>query len=329
MIRDFAQVVMPNFGFVEMILSQREGIDVRGIPVPQRDPNGGRPVTITTISELERAVTEQVNAGKQGGIVWLDEYYQAQLDVRKAVSQLLPKPHILDGWQLPEGWVIWGASNPAHWRAGTIPPMGHEKSRWVEINVAPHPDAWQAWAHANNIHPLYMSFAADRNMGIPHIFSDKVPEDRNAPHCNPRSFVTAHDYHTLGVDGGALEASTDSVDFAIVCGAIGEAAAGKLFGYLQVQDVMPTAAEMLADPTGCKIPPKERLDARYACMMQAAAYASPETNEALFEFVLRLDTEMAASAIPHFVKRSPLSLNAPNISAFLAKHPETAMALAN
>lgn len=324
--RDFATYVMSNFGFVEMILSQREGIDIRGIPVPQRDPNGGRPTTITTISELQRAVEEQIAAGAKGGLIWLDEYYQAQLDVRKAVSQLLPKPHMLDDWKLPEGWVIWGASNPPEWRAGTVPPMGHEKSRWIELNIAPHPDSWHEWGHKNDIHPLYMAFAKEQ----PHqVFSTEPPKDRNAPHCNPRSLVMAHDYHVLGAgDGGFLEASTDSVDYEVVSGSIGQGAARALFTYMRVQDVMPTAAEMLADPTGCKVPPKERIDARYACMMQAVHYASPETNEALFEFVKRLDKEMTVSSIKHFVKKSPQSLNAPNISKFIAENPESAMALA-
>lgn len=322
--RHFAHNVMSNFGFVEMILSQREGIDIRGIPVPQR-VEGKRPVTISTVSELQRSVEEQIAAGKRGGLIWLDEYYQAQLDVRKAVSQLLPTPHVLDDWELPEGWVIWGASNPAEWRAGTIPPMGHEKSRWLEVNVAPHPDSWHLWAHDNDIHPLYMAFAKEQPNQV---FGTEPPKDRNDAHCNPRSLVTAHNFHTLGAEDGVLEASTESLEYEVVSGAIGMGAARALFTYMRVQDVMPTADEMLADPTGCKIPPKERIDARYACMMQAVHYASSETNEALFEFVKRLDKEMTISSIKHFVKRDPLSINAPNIAAFIAANPESAMALA-
>lgn len=323
--RLFANEVMRDFGFVEMILSQREGIDVRGIPVPQRDPEGGRPTTVATISELQRQVTEQIAAGAKGGLIWLDEYYQAQLDIRKAVSQLLPVPHFLDDWKLPEGWVIWGASNPPEWRAGTIPPMGHEKSRWLEISVSPHPDSWHIWAHENNIHPLYMAFAKQQPAQV---FGTEPPKDRNDAHCNPRSLVTAHNFHVLTAADNVLEARTDSLEYEVVSGAIGLGAARALFTYMRVQDVMPTADEMLSDPTGCKIPPKERIDARYACMMQAVHYASPETNERLFEFVKRLDKEMTISSIKHFVKRDPLSLNAPNISDFIARNPESAMALA-
>jgi hypothetical protein len=311
-----------GLGYVELVLSQIEAVDVRGIMVPHRKPDGGVPETVSTRTPLAALVDAQLAQGKSNGIIFFDEYYQAGLDTRKAVSQFLTSRRIGD-WTLPKGWVVWGASNPPEWRAGTVAAMGHEKSRWQELLVTPEPKSWQEWAHKAGIHHLYLAFSER----FPHeIFSMEPPKDRNAPHCNPRSFVAAHNYHAFGVVGNELP--TDIITQELVAGAIGEGAARALFGFLKVQDVMPSPDDMLTNPKGCKIPPAERIDARYACMMQAVHYASAETNEALFDFVLRLDKEMAIASIKHFCRKDPMSINAPNIARFIGENPDSVMALA-
>jgi len=310
-----------NLGYVELILSQVEAIDIRGMMVPHR-VEGRLPDTVSTRTPLAAMVAAEQAKGVKGGIIFFDEYYQAGIDNRKAVSQFLTSRRIGD-WDLPEGWVVWGASNPPEWRAGTVPPMGHEKSRWQEFNISPDPEAWLTWANTAGIHHLYQAFA---NKFPQEVFVTKPPAERAALHNNPRAFVTAHNYHSLGVVGNELP--MDAITQEGVRGAIGDGAARALFGFLKVQDVMPSPEDMLSDPTGCKMPPRERLDARYACMMQAAHYAGSKTNEALFEFVKRLDKEMTVSAIKHFVRKDPLSINAPNIAQFIAENPESAMSLA-
>lgn len=312
-----------NLGYVELILSQVEAIDIRGIMVPHRRQDGGQPETVSTRTPLASLVEAEQARGVKGGIIFFDEYYQAPHDVRKAVTQFLTSKRI-GNWHLPGGWVIWGASNPPEWRAGTVAAMGHENSRWVSITLTPDPDAWAAWAHTAGVHHLYLAFAHR----FPHVvFSTEPPKDRNEPHCNPRSFYYANKLHALGVADNNLP--TDPVTREWVAGTIGHGAANELFAFLKVQDVIPSPEEMLENPTGCKIPPAERIDARYACMMQAVSYASPDTNEALFEFVKRLDKELAVASIKHFCQKDPMAVNAPNIARFIAENPDSMMALAS
>lgn len=319
----FAKKVM-EFGFVELILSQIEGVDARGIMVPKRNEDGTAD-TISTRTPLRKLVLDEIaRTGKQGGIIFLDEYYQAPTDVRKAFTGFLStKPHRIGEWNLPEGWVIWGASNPPEWRAGTSKPMGHEPSRWTEVVISPDPEAFSTWAYTAGVHHLYISYA---EKFAHEVFKTDPPKDRGAPHQNSRSLIAAHDFHTLGVTDNTLP--TDALTQEIVAGSIGVAAAGMLMGFLKVQDVMPSPEEMLANPTTCKIPPLERIDARYACMMQAVHYSSPEKNEALFAFVNRLDKELTLASIKHFIRKDPVSLNSPSIAAFIAANPESVMALA-
>ena len=311
-----------QLGYVEIIVSQIEAFDVRGIMVPHR-VEGRLPDTVSTRSPIATLVEREIANGHTRGVLFLDEYYQGGLDVRKAFTQFMTSYRIGD-WELPEGWVIWGASNPASWRAGTSAPMGHEPSRWTPtLDVEPDPASWQRWANSAGIHHLYSAFA---NHLPDEVFSINPPADRGSPHCNPRSLVAAHDFHTLGVQGNELP--IDPVTQECVAGAIGHGAANALFGFLQVQDVMPSPEEMLANPTTCKIPPPERIDARFASMMQAVHHAGPERNEALFEFVRRMGKEMALTSIKHFAAKDPLSLNAPNIVKFMTENAVSTMALA-
>lgn len=311
-----------GLGYVEEILSQIEAVDVRGMMVPQRKADGGTPDTISTRTPLALRVEREIAKGHKRGIIFFDEYYQAGIDCRKAVTQFLTTRRIGD-WELPEGWVVWGASNPTSWRAGTTPPMGHELTRWAEFHIEADPTGFNTWAVQHGVHHLYCTFAEK----FPHlIFSTEPPKDRTAQHCNARSLMRAHALHTIGSTGNDLE--TDSTSQEEVAACIGQGAARELFGFLKVQDVMPSPSEMLANPETCKIPPPERLDARYASMMQAVHYASPDTNEQLFEFVKRLDKEMAVTSIKMFLAKDPSSVQAPNISKFIGENPQSVMALA-
>jgi len=315
-----------NLGYVELVLSQIEAVDVRGIMVPQRKADNSAPDTVSTRTPLAAMVDAEIAKGRRGGVIFFDEYYQAELGNRKAVSQFLTSRKIGD-WSLPDGWVIWGASNPKAWRAGTIPPMGHEVTRWIDIEVSPDVSGWLAWAAKNNVHHLYRAFVER----FPHeVFVTTPPEDRTTKHCNPRALMYAHNFHTLNSNGNDLACSTDQdpIEFETIKGAIGVGAATALFGFLRNQDVMPSPADMLENPTSCKIPPIERIDARYACMMQAVAHANSQNIEPLFQFVQRLGTEMTLASLKRFTEVEPLALNAPSIARFIAANPEATMSLA-
>lgn len=311
-----------GLGYVELVLSQIEGVDLRGIMVPIRQADGSTPDTGSTLTPLKRMIQQEIDAGAKGGIVGMDEYFQGPLDVRKAATNFLVSKRIGE-WTLPDGWVIWGTSNPPEWRAGTSNAMGHEVSRWMMLNVTPDPESWERWAYSQGVHHLYLTWANR----FPHeVFSEEPPKDRNAPHCNPRSLMAAHAIHTLGSKGNDL--SLDGTMREFVAGAIGAGAAESLFGFLAVQDVLPSPEEMLANPEGCRLPPPERLDAHYAAMMQAVTLGDRKTNDTLFKYVQRMGKDMAVTCIRHMAKKDKLAVSSPAIAKFIAENPEAVMSIA-
>lgn len=313
-----------NLGYVEFIVSQREAYDVNGMGVPQRRADGLAPDLVFTRSPLMRMIEEQQALGKKGGIIFLDEYYSGEKDIRKALSQFLTSRR-LGADKLPEGWVVWGACNPPEWRnAGT--PMGHEPTRWANKTVTPDPEGWGTWALENSIHPLYVSWAKKFWTEVGGV---TPPKDKWNPHCNPRSLVSAHAIHSLGVTGNNLATDEDAREE--VAGTIGESATHSLFAFLKVQDCMPSPEEMMENPEGCALPPVERLDAVYACMMQAVTYTEATNADDIFRFVQRLPKDMAATYIQTIGKLPGMakSLQSPRIAQFVAANPQLLMATAN
>lgn len=309
------------FALVEFFLTSVDAPDIGGFTVPHKNEDGSA-VSIRTkpsfINLIERTMKE---TGAKRGILFLDEFLQADHLVQKAVAPLL-----LDGiagdYKLPEGWYVVGASNRTKDRAGAGKILTHVINRVRTLEIEPHMDSWVKWAEAQGLHPMGIAFAKSFP-GV--VFTDEIPKDTR-PFCTPRSFVAAMEYlaREAGVDADGtpvMELPSDGITQEIVAGSIGQAAGAELMAFLKVANILPTKEELLNNPEKVKLPPGDRLDAQFALSQLLVHIAEAANVDTLFKVVLRLTKELQTSTVRSLIQKSGgVLLNSTPLNDWISKN---------
>ena len=304
---DFAMV--DNFD-----VSAMDAPDIMGFNVPTKNA-AGEAVSRYTVPALVEAIRD---TGASKGILFLDELKQGDQLVLKALAQTFSARRI-GQHKLPDGWVVWGASNPPQTRAGTSKWPGHMPSRMRILDITPDLDGWVAWATANDVNPMYIA-AVSRMPDM--VFSGEEPKDPEAPRCNARSIVRAASYHNLTATNGGMSLTSDSLTQELIAGDIGEGAAVKLFAFFKVASELPELDDILTNPARAKLPDETRLDAQHAAMQMCVYNTSPDTAEPLVQYITRLRKELQVSAVQQMLKKGAgAMLNSPTLAKFIRENP--------
>ena len=314
LVHDYA--VDRGLGFVVEIPPTMDAPDVKGFLVPTKDASGMAISHFTLPDWLRRIRAEIERTGVDEGILFLDEFSAGDHLVQKALSPILSERRVGE-WELPDGWVVWMASNRVTDKAGVNRLLGHTANRMAIIDVEPDVVGWTTWANNHGVHPMYIAFA-NQFPGV--VFNTDPPNDPNEPRITPRSLMYAHDFHAKGVHGMHLD--SDNVTQGIVQGFIGKGAAAQFFGYIKVANELPTIEEIENSPTTAKLPPVERLDAQYAAMSMCISAADSSNVDALFTYVVRLNKELQTSAVQQLLRKNGAGhlLNSQVLSKWLAEN---------
>lgn len=302
-----------KMGLVVFHATSVDSPDIRGFAVPHKNPDG----TAVTKFTLPPILEMIARTGKDKGILFLDELLQADHLVQKALAPAMSE-RMVGEHELPEGWVVWSASNRTVDKAGVNRLLGHITNRLTIVEVESDVDGWIRWATTHEIHPMYLAFAKARP-GI--VFDNDAPKNPDQPYCTPRSFTNACRFHTLG-DHDTMTLKNDEVMQTFVSGFVGQGAAAEMFAFFKVAEELPTLQEILDDPHNCKLPSEYRLDAQYAAVQLAIHHANTENIEELLAFVCRLNKEMQVSALFQINAKtaSGLLLNSPALTKWISEN---------
>lgn len=251
-----------------------------------------RKVTENGVEHIESAYTDpfwfRTKDGKRldsfdGGIIIVDEADKMDTDVKKVIGEAALSgrlgPHTLAG-----GWVVWMAGNRQKDRSGSTKELDHLINRRMEIDITDDLESWNEWADRNEVSPLVKAFA-NQNPQI--VFSDGVPE-KQGPWCTPRSLVMADRYLRL-VKGDGEALPDDPLAIEEVGGMIGDAAAGQLFAFVKLEREMPRYEDIIADPTGVKVP--EKPDAAMLVCYNLAHRVSVDDADQVITYMNRMPKE--------------------------------------
>ena len=275
---------------VEFHLTSVDSPDLRGFMIPQKEEKDGKLLLHSRFTQSP--IIEAVKAtGRDRGILFLDERAQASLDVQKACAPLILEGRIGES-ELPEGWVVWSASNRAKDRAGVNNEPMHLINREVRFDIEPDVEALTTWALEHKIHHLFSGFF---NFKPALVFSDSVPSEPK-PFCTPRSIVRLHDF-MMKYTGGHIHADLgkDMLLTKVAAGYIGRGASAELMNYFSVESELPTIDEIVADPEGVKVPKKP--DVCFACVQMLAAHVTEDNVDPVFAFMQRLPKEFQAATV--------------------------------
>ena len=282
--------IYPNddVGYHELFLATQTPPDLVGLPFKGEITHDGKRITVTDPTAPTWFVDDNgkpLTAYKYG-VLFLDEYGQGPADVKAASAELLLRKRI-GKWQLPDGWLVVAASNRTSDRSGVTKSLDFVINRRVEIDITDDLASWEAWAHKNDVDPLFVAFAAQN----PHIvFSEGVP-DKQGPWCTPRSLVLCSRLLSAINPGGNIP--TDAATIELASGMIGSGAAQQLFAFVRLAHELPAFDEIVANPDTCRVP--QMPDAQMLSVYELAARVNDKTCAPVLTYIERFPKEFGAT----------------------------------
>lgn len=273
------------FACLPFFLNSKEAPDIGGYGLPDEDTDGAKIMTFT------RAPWMPLIDDPQHGFIFLDEFRQSQHDVQKPSAELLLNGQV-NSSKLPITYMVLAASNREKDRSGVNRELAFVTNRRMEIQITPDLDSWVDWAERSGIHWVSIAFAKHRP-GL--VFQDTVP-DKSGPFCTPRSFVQV----SYLIDQLPPELFVEAAG-----GYIGEGAAAEFTSFMRVVEQLVPWDEIIANPTGCKVPGVDRPDALYATMQMVAYRVDADTAGAAFKFLTRLPQEFQVAGLKAALRKSP------------------------
>ena len=137
-------------GFVDVRLAQMESIDIRGLPLPDKEAH--------CVQWLPSSIFPRDNS--KGGIIFLDELSAAPKDVQVASYELILDRQLGGGdiYKVPSKWVIVAAGNRSCDRAVSTTMSSALANRMMHLEIEANAEDWATWAVAHDIHPSVVGF---------------------------------------------------------------------------------------------------------------------------------------------------------------------------
>lgn len=222
------------------------------------------------------------------GTLFLDEFGQAEEDVKKPAAELIYKGRVGNA-HLPMGWRVVAAGNRMTDRSGVLRELLFIVNRRCLLSIDPHLPTWLKWANAQppELRPHYLSISfAQKNPDI--VFKDKVPDGTDG-YCTPRSLcMLDRDLRSMSDDYDRIP--TDDLSRELATGWIGGASASQYFVHLKYADELPELADIERDPAKAKLPDKR--DAQMVCAYMLAHNINAANVANMVRYMERLHIEM-------------------------------------
>jgi hypothetical protein len=335
-----ARAVSKPVGLVTEMLATIQSVDVRGFMLPTKSVTGGLDTIFSTPPWYPTRLNTKVFMPDGGihergsydgsipdiGVVFLDEFGQAEDDVKKAAAELVLKGEV-GNTRLPVGWRVITASNRMSDRSGVVRSLTFITNRRMEINIDAHLGTWNTWVNdlpvAQQPHYLTVSFA---NKSPELVFRDAVPPG-DAPFCTPRTLVLMdRDLRALRsreeIEKNILP--MDAVAREVCAGWIGGGESAQFMTHAKFADMIPDIADIERDPMRAKLP--ERADAQMVVAFMIAHGLSKTNGAKIITYMGRLAMDkqlLAALTIRKSQERSSFVANVPEFTRWLEKNMDT------
>lgn len=139
-----------GLGFVDVRLAQMESIDIRGLPLPDKDNH--------CVQWLPSSIFPTDNS--KGGIIFLDELSAAPKDVQVASYELILDRQLGGGdiYKVPSKWIIVAAGNRSCDRAVSTTMSSALANRMMHLEIEADAQDWITWAVMHGVHPAVVGF---------------------------------------------------------------------------------------------------------------------------------------------------------------------------
>lgn len=241
-------------------------VDLKGFPV----------VRGTGKSQTMAFVPPDFLPTKGKGILFLDEMNSAPQSVQAAAYQLILNRKLGD-YEMPDGWAVVAAGNRASDRSVVNAQPAALANRFVHIDFEVDVDDWYTWATQNGVSDITRAFIKFRS-NLLHSFD---------PAANPRAFPTPRSW--VFVDDVLQSGLATDTEYELIKGTVGEGAAAEYIAFAKMARDLPTAEEILANPTKAPVPTAPTT--MYAISTMLDKKATSATLATLLTYMSRLPVE--------------------------------------
>ena len=308
---ELARALGQPCGLVVFMLATISSVDVRGFLLPQKGADGRIDSTFSTPPWFPSRANTQVvepngtwhaegtwdGAFPDAGNLFLDEFSQAEDDVKKPAAELVYKGSV-GTTHLQPMWRVVSAGNRLSDRSGVLRELMFLVNRRCQLNIDASCPAWLEWANAQppglRPHYLAMSFA-QKNPDL--VFKQAVPPGSD-PFCTPRTLCMLNqDLMALRSDQDRRtdRFPTDALAREVAAGWIGANETAQLFTHIKYADELPDMADIERDPRKAKLPPNR--DAQMVCGYMLAHNVNEKNAAPVMNYIERLNIEMQVLAV--------------------------------
>jgi hypothetical protein len=296
-------------GIVQFMLATITSPDVRGFMLPVRNgasmetvfstppwyPTQGNTFVVTPEGTYRPGTW--LDRIPEVGILFLDEFAQAEEEVKKPAAELIYKGNV-GTCALPDKWRVVAAGNRTSDRSGVMRELMFLVNRRCLLSIDPHLPTWVDWANRqpDGLKPHYMTISfARQNPDI--VFKDEVPQGTE-PFCTPRTLcMMDRDLQALRSDQDEAHdrLPIDDISREVAGGWIGKGATAQFYTHLKYADQLPEIDHIEKDPMQAKLP-KGR-DVQMVCSYMLAHHLGEKNARNVFRYIERMDTEMQVLAV--------------------------------
>ena len=264
--------------FIDIRLSQRDPVDIRGLPVPRED----------AVVWLRSSDWPRDRASR--GIILFDELTAADRALQVAVYEILLDRRLGTLYELPPGWYLMGAGNRGEDRAVATGFSSALANRFLHLEMGPVLEDWLPWARAAGVHPDVTGFLRFKPASL---FDMAGDVERGWP--SPRSWERASDL----LHSWATRPLPHSAQTTMLVGLLGPGVGREFAAWRRQAEALPDVEAMLDGRGPIQIP--RRADIRHAFCAALVHYLWRGENQAkrldrFFEISRALSSDFATLA---------------------------------
>jgi hypothetical protein len=292
-----------NWQFLDVRTVQLDPVDLRGLPRISADQAEWVPPKFLPTS------------GE--GILFLDELTSAPQMTQAGCYQLV-LDRKLGEYQLPNGWVVIAARNPASERGVHFSMQRPLRNRFVHLDLEPDFEDWSNLAVKPGIRPEIIAFLRFK----PTLLHDSDATSNMNAWPTPRSWQMASCVLTgfAARQNDGFLTGTSEIEAQLLEGTIGPAATIELVAFLRLSRQLPSTPEILLNPDTAPVP--DEPSARIAI---ATALGRVLTNHSIakgMRYLDRMPTELRVLAMRDAAARDRAITHTPELVRFGVEHAE-------
>lgn len=275
-----------GIGFIDFRLAQREPVDMRGLPVPNKETH-----------TVEWYVTSDFPSDPNSkGIILFDELPAADSSLQIAAFEIILDRRFGKLYSLPNGWYVIAAGNRTTDHAGAKSILSPLANRFLHVELDTNTEDWVLWAQQHDIHPSVIGFINYRNEYLFHMDHENLERGWPSPRSWERVSHILNLYSNLDPDSPVLRK--------LVYGLVGNRAGVEFIEFYKNNSQFDNVLEYMLNPNlEFEIP--DRADARYAVVssMNYLLWRGKDDEDqkkridGFFRISMRLPADFAALAM--------------------------------